>query len=110
MTAVLERPDAPPTGGATLKSQSLSQSRRDRATAERRLVERYYAHGDLEARDALIRRFLPLARQLAARASRGDSIEDVFQVASVAVVKGIDRYDPARGAALSSYLVPTIIG
>jgi RNA polymerase sigma-B factor len=83
---------------------------RHRAAAERRLVERYHLHGDLAAREELIRRFLPLARKLAVRASRGDSLDDVFQVASVAVVKGVDRYDPERGAALSSYLVPTILG
>src|SRR4051812_41642811 len=81
-----------------------------RSSQERRLVERYHADGDLAAREELIRRFLPLARKLAARASRGDSLEDVYQVASVAVVKGVDRYDPDRGAALSSYLVPTIVG
>ena len=95
MTAVLE-PVAPPAGAP--------------ASAERTLVERYYVHGDLAAREELIRRFLPLARKLAARASRGDSLDDVFQVASVAVVKGVDRYDPQRGVALSSYLVPTIAG
>ncbi len=81
-----------------------------RATEERRLVDRYHVDGDLRAREELIRRFLPLARKLAVRASRGDSLEDVYQVASVAVVKGVDRYDPDRGAALSSYLVPTILG
>ena len=81
-----------------------------RVHEERQLVLRYQADGDLAAREELIRRFLPLARKLAVRASRGESLEDVFQVASVAVVKGVDRYDPERGAALSSYLVPTILG
>jgi RNA polymerase sigma-B factor len=81
-----------------------------RASQERRLVERYHCDGDLAAREELIRRFLPLARKLAARTSRGDSLDDVYQVASVALVKGVDRYDPDRGAALSSYLVPTILG
>ena len=73
-------------------------------------AERLAAHGFAITTEDLIRRFLPLARKLAVRASRGDSLDDVFQVASVAVVKGVDRYDPARGAALSSYLVPTILG
>src|SRR3954468_13043308 len=80
-----------------------------RASEERQLVIRYH-EGDLRAREELIRRFLPLARKLAVRTSRGDSLEDVYQVASVAVVKGVDRFDPDRGAALSSYLVPTILG
>jgi RNA polymerase sigma-B factor len=88
----------------------FTQHAHKRARQERRLVERYHLDGDLAAREELIRRFLPLARKLAARASRGDSLEDVYQVASVAVVKGVDRFDPERGAALSSYLVPTILG
>jgi RNA polymerase sigma-B factor len=81
-----------------------------RAVEERRLVHRYHVDGDLAAREELIRSFLPLARKLAVRSSRSDSVEDVFQVASAAVVRGVDRYDPERGAALSSYLVPTILG
>jgi len=98
-------PVAPPRA-ATPFAQHAS----NRARHERRLVERYHLHGDLAAREELIRRFLPLARQLAVRTSHTDSLEDVFQVASVALVKGVDRYDPDRGAALSSYLVPTILG
>ena len=86
------------------------QHAKRRSQQERRLVERYHLHGDLAAREELIRRFLPLARQLAVRSSHSDSLEDVFQVASVALVKGVDRFDPERGAALSSYLVPTILG
>ena len=81
-----------------------------RARDERRLVQRYHVDGDLAAREELIHSFLPLARKLAVRSSRSDSVEDVFQVASAALVRGVDRYDPARGAALSSYLVPTILG
>ncbi|MEA2427166.1 MAG: polymerase sigma-B factor [Thermoleophilaceae bacterium] len=101
------RAPAPGTSHPELFAQHAA---RRRATQERRLVERYHTWGDLAAREELIRRFLPLARKLAVRASRGDSLEDVYQVASVAVVKGVDRYDPERGAALSSYLVPTILG
>jgi len=100
-------PTAPP-GGAT--GAPFAQHAHRRAQQERRLVERYHLHGDLAAREELIRRFLPLARQLAVRTSHSESVEDVFQVASVALVKGVDRYDPERGAALSSYLVPTILG
>jgi RNA polymerase sigma-B factor len=101
-------PPRSPTGTSSLDpSQPVLEKR---AFQERRLVERYHVDGDLAAREELIRRFLPLARKLAARASRGDSLEDVYQVASVALVKGVDRYDPGRGAGLSSYLVPTILG
>ena len=81
-----------------------------RAQQERRLVHRYHVDGDMAAREELIHSFLPLARKLAVKSSRGDSLDDVYQVASAALVRGVDRYDPERGAALSSYLVPTILG
>jgi RNA polymerase sigma-B factor len=72
--------------------------------------ERYRRTSDAALREALVRRFLPLARHLAARyAGRGER-EDLEQVAAVALLKAIDRYDPARGMAFSSFAVPTILG
>ena len=62
-------------------------------------------------RERLVRRYLPLARHLARRfRSGGDGSEDQFQVASYGLVKAIDRFDPGRGMAFSSYAVPTISG
>ena len=56
-------------------------------------------------------RYLPLARHVAARYRGGsEPIEDLEQVASLALVKAIDRFDPERGASFSSYAVPTISG
>jgi RNA polymerase sigma-B factor len=52
----------------------------------------------LHARDQLLERYLPLARSLARRyEGRGESLEDLEQVASLGLVKAIDRFEPERG-------------
>jgi RNA polymerase sigma-B factor len=77
----------------------------------RPLFERYRQSGDAAAREALVERFLPLARKLAARYRRGpEALDDLRQIASFGLLKAIDRYDPARGTAFSSFAVPTILG
>jgi len=78
---------------------------------EERLFERYHRTGDPTARDELIRRCLPLARSLAGRYARaGESLEDLVQVANVGLIKAVDRFDPTRGIAFSSFAVPSILG
>src|SRR5947207_13817675 len=63
------------------------------------------------AREELVCRFLPLAGKLARRYSGArEPFEDLLQVASLGLVKAIDRYDSSRGTAFSSYAVPTILG
>jgi RNA polymerase sigma-B factor len=82
-----------------------------RAREDRRLLRRYHDDGDAAAREALVERFLPLARQLARRYQRGgESLDDLIQVASLGLLKAIDRFDPARETAFSSFAVPTILG
>ena len=82
-----------------------------RTFEERRLFAQYRGRDDQAARDALVDRFLPLATQLARRYHRGgEPLEDLVQVASMGLLKAIDRFDPARGIAFSSFAVPTIAG
>ena len=78
---------------------------------ERRLFERFQRDGDLAARAELAERFLPLARKLARRYERAsEPLDDLIQVASLGLLKAIDRFDADRGDAFSSYAVPTILG
>jgi RNA polymerase sigma-B factor len=78
---------------------------------ERRLLWAYQSAGDPGAREELVHRFLPLARQLARRYQRrGEPIDDLVPVASLGLLKAIDRFDPARQTALSSFATPTILG
>jgi RNA polymerase sigma-B factor len=82
-----------------------------RAKEDRRLLVRYHREGDPAAREQLVERFLPLARQLARRYQRGgEQLDDLIQVASLGLLKAIDRFDPARETAFSSFAVPTILG
>src|ERR671939_848868 len=69
------------------------------------------ATDDFRTRQELILRHLPLARRLARRyAHSSESQEELTQVASLGLIKAIDRYDPDRGASLASFAVPTILG
>jgi RNA polymerase sigma-B factor len=75
------------------------------------LFQRYQREGDREAREALIEHYLPLARSVANRYRHTPQpFEDLFQVASMALIKAVDGFDADRGLAFSSYAVPTIIG
>jgi RNA polymerase sigma-B factor len=77
----------------------------------RELFLRWQQDGDQRAREELVDRFLPLARNLARRyAGAREPFDDLLQVASLGLVKAIDRFDVDRGAAFSSFAVPTILG
>ena len=88
-----------------------SEDRAARTKEDRRLLTRYGETGDPAAREQLVERFLPLARQLARRYQRGgEQLDDLVQVASLGLLKAIDRFDPERATAFSSFAVPTILG
>ena len=84
------------------------RARRDRHDAQ--LFERYHETRDPRIRAELVARWLPLAKRLARGYGGRDEYDDLVQVASVALIKAIDRYDPGRGIKFSSYAVPTVVG
>ncbi len=78
---------------------------------DRELFVRMRSGGDARARELLIDRYLPLARRLARRYQHTDEpIEDLIQVASIGLLKAVDRFDCSREVMFSSYAVPTILG
>ena len=88
-----------------------TDTRRARLRAEAAQLTRFQQTRDAALRDAIIEDHLPLARRIASRyAGSSESIDDLFQVACVGLVKAVDRFDPARGSAFSSYAVPTMVG
>jgi RNA polymerase sigma-B factor len=75
------------------------------------MLAAYAETRDEQLRDALVERYLPLARSIARRYARGsEPLDDLVQVASVGLLKALDRFNPGRGAAFSSFAVPTIAG
>src|SRR3954463_2173388 len=67
--------------------------------------------GDRLARARLIEMHMPLARSLAVQYRHArEPLEDLCQVANLGLCKAVDRYDPQRGIAFTSFAVPTILG
>jgi RNA polymerase sigma-B factor len=80
-------------------------------TDTRQLFVRWQQRQDQAAREELVKRFMPLARTLARRYNGArEPFEDLLQVASYGLLKALDRFDPDRGTAFSSFAVPTILG
>ena len=70
------------------------------------------SHPSREAlRARVIESWMPLARSLALRFNnRGESVDDLIQVAAVGLIKSVDRFDPERGIEFAGFAIPTIIG
>lgn len=78
---------------------------------EARAIALFRRLPDDTARDELVRLFFPLAEHLARRfRSRGEPLDDLIQVASIGLLKAIDRFDLGREVRFSTYAVPTIVG
>ena len=62
-------------------------------------------------RDELVEMHLPLVEYLARRfRNRGEPLDDLIQVATIGLIKSVDRFDLERGVEFSTYATPTIVG
>ncbi|WP_374120704.1 RNA polymerase sigma factor SigF [Streptomyces sp. AN091965] len=121
-------PRASSTGGATPEGRRLvtggtmseheQHSRHDphdRSGARAMFVElRELTDGSpeyAELRNRLVRMHLPLVEHLARRfRNRGEPLDDLTQVATIGLIKSVDRFDPDRGVEFSTYATPTVVG
>jgi len=92
--------DLPPPGGP---SNALA--------TEDELLREYARTREENAREEIVRRFLPFARSLAMRYAGGvEPSDDLIQVASLGLVSALERYDPERGVPFAAFAGPTILG
>lgn len=71
----------------------------------------YARDRDATSREQLVAAHLGLAEYLARRfANRGEPLDDLVQVASLGLIKAVDRFDPERGVEFSTYATHTIVG
>lgn len=65
----------------------------------------------VELRNQLVRMHIPLVEHLARRfRNRGEPLDDLTQVATIGLIKSVDRFDHERGVEFSTYATPTIVG
>lgn len=75
------------------------------------LFREYKKTGDITLRNKLVEHYLYIAEILAKKFSgRGVEYDDLFQVASEALITGIEKYDPDLGNRFTTYITPTITG
>jgi RNA polymerase sigma-B factor len=99
-------------------AQSVQPTRhdpQDRSGARAKFVElRGLKEGSpeyAELRNQLVRMHLPLVEHLARRfRNRGEPLDDLTQVATIGLIKSVDRFDPDRGVEFSTYATPTVVG
>ncbi len=106
-------PDADPAAAA----EPAPEVRGPSSDLHLRTVELFSRMGDgteaerVQLRSDLVELHLPLAEYLARRfGNRGEPHEDLVQVATIGLIKAIDRFDLERGVAFSTYATPTIVG
>ncbi|MBV7697218.1 RNA polymerase sigma factor SigF [Streptomyces sp. TRM70350] len=109
-----DAPDTPDTAVAR-GAQPTQHDPQDRSGARALFVQlRQLREGSpeyAELRNQLVRMHLPLVEHLARRfRNRGEPLDDLTQVATIGLIKSVDRFDPDRGVEFSTYATPTVVG
>jgi RNA polymerase sigma-B factor len=82
-----------------------------RTTAARAIFDEFADTRDPSLREKLVEAHLGIAHHLAGRFSnRGESHDDLVQVATIGLIKAIDRFDIEREVEFTTYATPTIVG
>jgi RNA polymerase sigma-B factor len=88
----------------------MSEVTRDWRLEREKFIE-FAATRDEALRDELVTAHLGLAQHLARRfANRGEPLDDLIQVASIGIMKSVDRFDPERGVEFSTFAARTVLG
>ena len=75
------------------------------------LFRRYKESGDISLRNQIVEKYLYIAEILAKKfVGRGVEYDDLKQVASYALLRGVDRFDPDLGMQFTTFITPTITG
>jgi RNA polymerase sigma-70 factor (sigma-B/F/G subfamily) len=100
-----------PSARTTRRARHPHHDAPDTSEAFRRIASLPDGPDKEELRQSVVCAWMPMANRLAARyRDRGETLEDLQQVAALGLVKAVAGYDPGRGAAFESYAVPTIAG
>lgn len=87
----------------------MEYRRNDPELAE--LFSRYKRTGNVTLRNQLVVAYMDLATSMARRfQSRGEPLEDLEQVARLALVRAVERFDPDHGVPFPGYAIPTLLG
>ncbi|WSJ90972.1 RNA polymerase sigma factor SigF [Streptomyces sp. NBC_01304] len=108
-------PSSPVESARSRTEQRRGHDPHDRSGAKLMFVElRKLPDGSAEyaeLRNQLVRMHLPLVEHLARRfRNRGEPLDDLTQVATIGLIKSVDRFDPERGVEFSTYATPTVVG
>lgn len=94
-----------------MKTVAIEATKKYEDMEVKELFKLYSKTGEEALRDLLIEKHLYLARILSKKyINKGVDYEDIYQVASLALIYAIERFDVSKGFEFSSFATPTIVG